>query len=122
MTTQLDMLTGPPTLPVPSAMMRRDDYDTSREAAATIERGLSDLQRRVLLALAEQGALTDEDLRLLPEFDGLAESTARHRRTDLFQRGAVARVGTKPNARGRNMALWEITALGRDLLAAPEGS
>ena len=89
-------------------LVRRPEYETSIEGATTIAPRRSQLQLRVLRSFAIYGPMTDEELRAIPEFEHMAESTVRKRRTELFQQGLVNPIGKKPNSRGRNMLIWSI--------------
>ncbi len=84
-------------------MVRRDDHDTSIEAAASVEPNLSKLQHAVLAAIIKMPGLCDYDLENLPQFLHYSYSTIRKRRTELSQKGLVETIGTKKVPNGRKM-------------------
>ena len=87
-------------------MVRSTDLHTSRDAAAVVEPKRTALQIKVLHALENHGRLTDEQLERLPEFEGLAPSTVRKRRSELWQRAEIACYGDVVNSRGIKMMVW----------------
>ena len=89
-------------------MVRNPDHDTSTDAATSLLDNLSDMERQVFEAFKREGPMNDEELGMQPEFSLWAESTARKRRTELFQANVVVQVGTKKNSRGRSMKVWDI--------------
>lgn len=91
------------------------DWGTSVAAAVHQKEHRSVLQNRIEVIL-QTAALTDEELRLLPEFSHYAESTVRKRRTELLQQKRVEAVGRKFNSRGFMMTIW---AAVRPKVAAP---
>ena len=99
---QLDIFTLPPA-------SRTDDLDTAKAAGAIFHRrGLSELHERVLAAFRINGPMTDEVLERLPVFASLAPSTARKRRSELYQLGKLVIYGMVTNSRGRPMIVWTI--------------
>lgn len=69
---------------------------------------LSELQARVLAWFQRNGPATDEQLERDAEFASLAPSTARKRRSDLYEMGLLRDTGERAvNSRGRMMILWE---------------
>jgi len=83
-------------------MTRREDYDTSNEAADRVFTKLRPLQKRVLAALRKK-PMTDRQLEALPEFEEYMYSTVRKRRSELFQDGLVEKAGRDPETR---MTIW----------------
>ena len=79
-------------------LVRHQDSDTSKEAAQSIADSL-DGKRAIVKALFElHGILTDLDLERLQECSHWAASTARKRRTELWQAGILVKVGKKDGA------------------------
>lgn len=70
-------------------MSRRTDPQTSRAAALAILPGLNELQRRVLEAYADLGAMTAKECEALPRFRDLGFSTVRKRASELVKVGAL---------------------------------
>jgi hypothetical protein len=99
-------------------MVRNADHDTSVLAAEHQAEKRSELQILVREALRRESrtrvfsdglkGLTDEELRLLPEFGGLAESTVRKRRTELRQKGDVVAIGKRLNSFNEWMKVWAV--------------
>ena len=79
------------------AATRAVDPSTSRDAARRVTRRLGDLHRAVVAAIAAAGrdGLTDRELERLPQFAGLAPSTARKRRSEAFQAGLLIDAGRR---------------------------
>jgi hypothetical protein len=99
---QFDIFSLPPA-------SRRDDPETSKAAGAIFERrGLSEFHERVLAAFRINGPMTDEVLERLPVFASLAPSTARKRRSELYQLGRLVIHGLVTNSRGVPMTIWAI--------------
>lgn len=100
---QLSMFAG-------EATHRRSDLETSVAAAEVIRGKLSDIQRRVLTAFAAAGplGLTDRELEQLEPFRMLAPSTARKRRSELYQGGYIRlRMDANGHPEKRNgLAVW----------------
>lgn len=84
-------------------MVRGNDSWESQRAAVDVLSKCAWVKRRILEIIATEGAQTDGELELRPEFDGLGASTVRRRRTDLFQAGKLVRAGRRDK-----MACWEI--------------
>jgi hypothetical protein len=103
------------TAPDLSGMVRRDDHETSIEAAEAIAPKRSPLQCAVLGAFIRLGRMTDAELEALPEFGGFAYSTVRKRRTELFQDGLVEETGEKRARReGKaRLKVWKATTEGK---------
>lgn len=89
-----------------TGMVRSGDHGTSVMAAESVAESMSELQQKVYSALKTYGPLTDEELESLPQFARFAYSTVRKRRTDLYQNGAVFKIGEKLNSRRRQMIVW----------------
>ena len=91
---------------------RRNDPETSRDAALRIPRGLSDVHDDILRLLADRGPMTDDRLLRLYLKGGGARSpqritTARH---ELVQRGRVRWTGEwGTTQRGKRARLWEVS-------------
>jgi hypothetical protein len=95
----------------PRAYARRSDPETSHEAARSLgEEALSSTQEIVQDVLRTVGPVCDQDLTKAihkRDYPVLAESTYRHRRTDLVEMGLVEWTGewkTLPN--GRRSRIW----------------
>lgn len=93
-----------------SGMVHRDDPATSIDAAHVIERKRTELHERVITAFRDHGAMTDEDLELLPEFHGFGPSTIRKRRSELVQARVLVAVGERRNSRNRKMLVWKVAS------------
>jgi hypothetical protein len=88
---------------------RTNDLDTAKAAGARFQnKGISELHERVLAAFRINGPMTDEVLERLPVFQSLAPSTARKRRSELYQIGKLVIYGTVTNSRGRPMIIWSL--------------
>lgn len=79
------------------ASVRASDRATCRTAARRAARNLGTLHQNVLAAFTRAGdaGLTDRELEQLPEFRDLAPSTARKRRSELFQMGRLVDFGKR---------------------------
>ena len=85
---------------------RRNDPQTSRDAAKSVVPVVSDIQARVLRALQAAGhnGLTDEEL---SNKLGCKGSTARTRRSELVEKGFVLDSGYKRPLESRKLgAVW----------------
>jgi hypothetical protein len=89
-------------------MVRRPSLVTSVFAASAVELIRSGLQKRIILALYELGAMTDDELEGLAQFSHYAYSTVSKRRTELYQKGIVVIVSEKLNAHGCRMKVWDL--------------
>lgn len=93
-------------------MVRRNDYDTSNAAAASVKKVRNKTQEAVYQAYVSAGeaGLTDGELERLPQFAHFTYSTARKRRTELFQRGEILETERRrPSpASGKPMVVWVI--------------
>lgn len=100
MTEQLTLF--PPT----RRMYRRTNPSTSREAAERVVDGRSDLQR-LILSLIRATPMTDIEIEKRPEIKALdlSASTARKRRTELFQAGLIEACGRRNGA-----TVWRVKA------------
>jgi hypothetical protein len=97
--------------PILRGLARNPDWSTSVDAAEAVSDILSELQGLVLGYLQQYGPSTDE--RINEAFEAAypgryAESTVRHRRSDLSKRGLVRSVGITKNSRGQTVALWGV--------------
>ena len=96
------------------AFARREDPDTSRDAAAGITLHLRELQRQVLAFAEARGRLgfIDPDMAAHFECHG---STYRTRRSELVEMGLIADTCERRPivAAGRKHAVWAITDKGR---------
>jgi predicted HTH transcriptional regulator len=92
----------------PLRLVRRNDYQTSVEAAEAVQPHLSDLQAKVLAYIEERGQVTDAALEAHFGLSQYAYSTIRKRRTELVAKGLVRACGVGKNAKGRSMTLWEV--------------
>ena len=96
----------------PVAHARRDDMDTSRDAAEEVTPHIRELQIKVLEFAREHGAgFTDVDLN---QHFGTTSSTYRTRRSELVDKGLIEDTGDRValGGRGRRHALWRITEKG----------
>lgn len=88
---------------VPRGMTHRDAPPTEREAAAKVARKLGELHEAVLDALRSHGPMNDRELERFPRFANLAPSTARKRRSELFQVGRLEAFGKRDG-----LTVWRI--------------
>jgi hypothetical protein len=101
-----------------AAFARRNDPETSHEAAASIDADtLRDSQRAVLRVLTESGPLTDEEIvgyycswLNVTRLPRQSDSGIRTRRKELERLGKVQPDGTKKTASGRNAIVWRAAA------------
>lgn len=77
----------------------------SSEAYEKIEPHVTALERIVLDALADGGAMTASELAI---FTGTDYAAIQPRAGQLFKRGLVKKIGRKPNAKGNNETVWMI--------------
>jgi hypothetical protein len=85
---------------------RQNDWLSSRAAGEVQAASLNALHLAVLDALDDFGPMTDEQIERLPQFQALAPSTARKRRSELYHRGKIKALHTAVNSRGRLMQVW----------------
>lgn len=87
-------------------MVRRRDRKTCRVAADRVRPVLSPLRLAVLDAITAAGdaGLTDKELERLPQFAALGFSTARKRRSELYQLGYLREAGVRDR-----LTVWTIT-------------
>lgn len=93
-------------LPELHTLYRKDDPDTSRQAAESIEPHLTEIQAEVLRLIESEGVrgMTDEEL---SDAYGTPGSTARTRRAELAQAGLVAEAADRRTLRsGRQGRVW----------------
>ena len=89
-------------------MVRRGDPFTCVTAAHTIQKKASELHEAITWEIKQRGAMTDQELEDLDRFRRYAYSSVRKRRTELFQGGLIAVVGTRKNNRGNMMQIWDL--------------
>ena len=85
-------------------MARRGDPDTSKTAAVAISDRLSRLQREVLAAYRQHGAMSARQVENLPEFEFFAPSTIRKRVSELHGRDQLRDTGKVD----RGCAIYEL--------------
>lgn len=90
-------------------MVRRRDRRTCRDAADRVRPVLSPLRLAVLDAVTAAGeaGLTDKELERLPQFAALGFSTARKRRSELYQLGYLREAGVRDR-----LTVWTINPEG----------
>ena len=100
--------------PASEAHARRDDIDTSHEAAEAVTPHIRELQARVLAFAKDRGAAGFTDVDLNRHF-GTGLSTYRTRRSELVDKGLIEDSGERVRAgeSGRRHALWRIADAGR---------
>lgn len=91
-------------------MVRRHDFNTSRQAAeGVVQRGKSKLHRMILEAFRVHGPMTDIELEELPQFAHYAQTTVSKRRTELYQRGDLVLCDfERRNKHGCLMKVWRL--------------
>lgn len=105
--------------PEPQAFARRDDPETSHEAAASVER-IRETQYLVLCCLNAIGP--QDDLGIAQwwwnsDHKNISSSGLRTRRSEMVARGLVRHSGEYGrSSSGRRTRIWEITEAGRRLL------
>lgn len=102
------MKTANEIIPTIRGMVRRGDPMTCRAAAETIIKKASDLHAAITEEIRIRGPMTDAELRDLDRFAGYAHSSVSKRRTELYQAGLLVSVGTRRNARGSKMLVWDL--------------
>jgi hypothetical protein len=93
----------------PPGTVRRNDHETSIQAALDLEPNQPKLKARVLrFALdAGPGGFIDQDLFKALASPDDAESSLRKRRTELTERNWIMESGfSRPNSRGRDSKVW----------------
>ena len=80
--------------------------ETSKEAAESIKPLIGPLCQRVYDAIAEHGALTDEQI---TKVTGIPANTARPRRVELVEAGLIRAVGKSRTRSGRHATAWGAT-------------
>lgn len=70
-------------------MVHHNAMRTEVDAAARVLKVCSRLHSEVMGAFIAHGPMTDRELERLPQFAHLAPSTARKRRSELFQAGRL---------------------------------
>jgi hypothetical protein len=83
---------------------RTGDHDTSIAAAEKVDRETRWIQGLVVKAFREHGPMTDNELEALPEFADFKKTTARKRRTELFQAERLI----KTRHRRGGQAVWSL--------------
>ena len=91
----------------PARMVHRSDLPTSVGAALRLVPRLGALHEQVLEAFGREGAMDDERLEQLPQFERYGPSTIRKRRSELYQAGKLERSGVHRNSRGQTMTVWD---------------
>jgi predicted HTH transcriptional regulator len=81
--------------------------DTSVAAAESVATSTTYLRGRVFEAIREHEALTDEQI---TKVTGIPANTARPRRVELMQAGAIKAVGKSRTASGRHATAWGIAS------------
>lgn len=93
----LPLFADPPAKqPLPAhlrGLARNPDRATSLIAAEKATSTRERMKAMVFQAFQEHGELTDGELELLPQFDGMAINSVRKRRTDLLQDGSLEPAG-----------------------------
>lgn len=79
---------------------------TSHAAAAEIRDQRNPLRQRVLVCIAENGPVTDEEIADLCQMN---PSTARPRRIELYRDQKIRQDGTRLTKSGRKAAAWVTT-------------
>lgn len=119
-------------LTIYDAMVRRNDMETSRDAAILALPNVANHRQRVLHALYHAGwrGLTDFELEART---GIRQTSAGKRRLELERAGLVTRCmmvdpvtlqlvpGRRPAPSGASAAVWEITPAGREACSGPLG-
>lgn len=96
----------------PDVRARRDDHDTSHEAAQFARRNASALRARCLEALQAAGARGLTDFELADRI-GSQQTSAGRRRLDLERAGLVEHAGTtRPAPSGASAKVWRTTTKG----------
>jgi hypothetical protein len=110
-------------IPVERNRSRVNDHHTSESAGESVQKGLNELQTRVMLAISECGPMTDGELERTIKAPVNAKkpyaySTVRKRRTELCQAGYLDETGDVRTG----MKVWTFTAEGRDYVRRKEAS
>ena len=88
-----------------STMYRKNDHDTSIEAARVVAEFRTVLQQQIFEVLQVR-PMTDGELENLPQFMSYGPSTVRKRRSELYQAGLIRESGER---RGR-FKVWAVVA------------
>lgn len=96
------------------APVRRTDPETSREAAESVDEGLTKAQRHLFALFAFLQPVSDAELAdwykthlaLHPEAPRQSASGLRTRRAELVAQGKVVHEGFGINSTGRRVRLW----------------
>lgn len=92
-------------------LVRSDAAATSRVAAQSVRTPSARLAVLEVLAIADRGGLTDEEIQGL---SGIRPDTARARRVELVRDGWVEDSGrTRPTETGNAATVWVISGPGR---------
>lgn len=101
----------------PFAHTRRDDHETSIEAAAKTSLRITDKRAAVLSVArqAEPSGFIDDDLKV--KFPNAPESTYRKRRSELTAHGYLENrnLEQRLNRFGHNELVWHVTAKGLEV-------
>ena len=85
---------------------RRQDPDTSRDAARAVTQHAGRLENSILVEFCIRDGLTDEQLcERMPDYYGPTVKTCRSR---LRKRGLLVAAGVVKNSRGRDMTQWKL--------------
>jgi hypothetical protein len=106
MDAQLNWLDEP--LPPLRTMVHAEAAPTEVAAADAVRPRLNHMHATVRAMFRAHGAMTDEQLERLPALVSWAPSTARKRRSELYQAGELVSDGEAVNSRGRRMVVWRL--------------
>lgn len=115
---QMELFDGCHVEPPERAHARRDDPETSHEAAASVASETIRLtQRRILECLSSIGSQDDPAIEQWfwgSDYEQPSSSGLRTRRSELVAKGLVRHSGEYGRSKtGRRTRLWEITEAGR---------
>lgn len=98
-------------------LSRKDDPDTSHEAAEAISYRLSGLKMNVIRAMRDRERFTQHDVMMACNqlFGWRAESSYRHRVTDLANLGLMRRTDDRIEQSGSSRIVWEWTPKGLEV-------
>jgi hypothetical protein len=105
MDAQLNWLDMPEPTPLRTMVHARASV-TEVAAAEAVRPKLNHMHATVRAMFRLHGPMTDETLERLPALETWAPSTARKRRSELYQAGELVAAGEATNSRGRKMILW----------------
>jgi len=93
-------------------LFRRDDPPTSRGAAGAIEPQLGEIQRAVLAAFREHGAMSARQVEQLPIFQVYGFSTVRKRVSELAAAAYLRAVGTERESGASPCTVYQLRERG----------